>query len=44
MILNAIAIYPVKGLRGIAVQEAVVELWGLQGDRRWTVVDVAGRV
>ena len=43
MILNAIAVSPVKGLRGIAVQEAVVELWGLQGDRRWTVVDAAGR-
>jgi len=43
MILDAIAIYPVKGLRGIAVQEAVVEPWGLQGDRRWMVVDAAGR-
>jgi len=43
VILDAIAIYPVKSLRGIAVQEAVVEPWGLQGDRRWMVVDAAGR-
>ncbi len=42
MILDAIAIYPVKGLRGIVVQEAAVEPWGLQGDRRWMVVDAAG--
>ena len=43
MILDALFIYPVKGLRGIAVQEAVVEPWGLQGDRRWMVVDSGGR-
>lgn len=43
MILDAIAIYPVKGLRGIPVREAVVEPWGLKGDRRWMVVDAAGR-
>lgn len=43
MILDALFIYPVKGLRGIAVTEAVVEPWGLQGDRRWMVVDGAGR-
>lgn len=43
MILDAISIYPVKGLRGIAVQEATVEPWGLQGDRRWMVVDSGGR-
>ena len=43
MILDALFIYPVKGLRGIAVQDAVVEPWGLQGDRRWMVVDSGGR-
>lgn len=43
MILDFIAIYPVKGLRGIAVTEAIVEPWGLQGDRRWMVVDAANR-
>lgn len=36
-------IYPVKGLRGYAVPEAVVEPWGLAGDRRFMVVDETGR-
>ena len=43
MILESITIYPVKAMRGIAVQEAVVEPWGLAGDRRWMVVDPVGR-
>ena len=34
-----IRIYPVKGLSGRAVAEAVVEPWGLAGDRRYMVVD-----
>lgn len=34
-----IRIYPVKGLRGRPVTEAVVEPWGLAGDRRYMVVD-----
>ena len=34
---------PVKGLRGHSVAEAVVEPWGLAGDRRFMVVDGAGR-
>lgn len=41
--LDAIWIYPVKGMRGRAVGEAVVEPWGLAGDRRWLVVDAQGR-
>lgn len=43
MILASIHIYPVKGLRGVAVPEATVEPWGLQGDRRWMVVDSGSR-
>lgn len=43
MILAAIHIYPVKGLHGISVPAATVEPCGLQGDRRWMVVDPAGR-
>ncbi len=43
MMLDAITIYPVKSMRGVAVQEAVVEPWGLAGDRRWMVVDGNGR-
>lgn len=43
MRVTEIRIYPVKGLRGHAVPEAVVEPWGLAGDRRFMVVDEAGR-
>ncbi len=43
MKLDSITIYPVKSLRGIAVQEAAVEPWGLAGDRRWMVVDADHR-
>jgi uncharacterized protein YcbX len=42
-VLEDIWIYPVKGMRGRSVREAVVEPWGLAGDRRWLVVDAAGR-
>lgn len=38
-----IRIYPVKGLRGHSVSEAVVEPWGLSDDRRFMVVDEVGR-
>lgn len=41
--LSALHIYPVKSLRGLTPMEAVVEPWGLSGDRRWMVVDGAGR-
>lgn len=34
--------YPVKSLAGEAVQQAVVEPWGLEGDRRWGVVGPDG--
>ena len=42
MILESIHIYPVKGLHGVSVPAASVEPCGLQGDRRWMVVDPAG--
>jgi uncharacterized protein len=38
-ILTGINRFPVKSLRGQAVASAVVEPWGLRGDRRWMVVD-----
>ncbi len=38
-----IRIYPVKAMRGVSVPSADVEPWGLGGDRRWMVVDAAGR-
>ena len=31
--------YPVKSCRGEDLETAVVEPWGLRGDRRWMVVD-----
>jgi uncharacterized protein YcbX len=34
--------YPVKSCRGERLTEAVVEPWGLAGDRRWMIVDGAG--
>jgi uncharacterized protein len=34
--------YPVKSCRGERLGAAVVEPWGLAGDRRWMVVDSAG--
>ena len=43
MRVSDIRIYPVKALRGHSVAEAVVEPWGLAGDRRYMVVDAAGR-
>ncbi|WP_031513563.1 MOSC domain-containing protein [Streptomyces sp. NRRL F-5123] len=37
--LSALNIHPVKSLRAVGVHEAVVEPWGLAGDRRWMLVD-----
>jgi uncharacterized protein YcbX len=37
--VSALHFYPVKSLRGISAPEAVVEPWGLAGDRRWMLVD-----
>ena len=36
--------YPVKSCRGESVAAAVVEPWGLAGDRRWMLVDEDGGV
>ncbi|MEU1492328.1 MOSC N-terminal beta barrel domain-containing protein [Streptomyces sp. NPDC005776] len=42
--LSAVHIHPVKSLAACTVAEAAVEPWGLDGDRRWMLVDTAGRV
>ncbi|MGW2424755.1 MOSC domain-containing protein [Streptomyces sp. NPDC001709] len=42
--VQSIRIHPVKAFRGHAPQEAVVEPWGLAGDRRWTLIDDGGKV
>jgi uncharacterized protein YcbX len=43
MHLSAIAIYPVKSCRAVALEAAAVEPLGLAGDRRWLLVDADGR-
>ena len=42
--LQAITRYPVKSCRGEALHTALVEPWGVAGDRRWMVVDNDGVV
>ncbi|MFH9012054.1 MOSC domain-containing protein [Streptomyces sp. NPDC017943] len=42
--LHSIHVHPVKAARGLAPAEAVVEPWGLAGDRRWAVLDNGGKV
>jgi uncharacterized protein YcbX len=41
--LAEIHCYPVKSLRGVRRNTAKVELIGLEGDRRWLVVDASAR-
>ena len=43
MRLTSISIYPIKGTRAIALQEAEVRTRGLVSDRRWLVVDESGQ-
>jgi uncharacterized protein len=40
--LTAINVYPVKGLKGIALDSALCTERGIQNDRRWMVVDPQG--
>jgi uncharacterized protein YcbX len=42
--LQSIHVHPVKAFRGLAPREAVVEPWGLAGDRRWALIDDGGKV
>lgn len=42
MIASDLFVHPVKSTRGLAVDRADVEPWGLAGDRRWMVVDADG--
>ncbi|MEL7485799.1 MAG: MOSC domain-containing protein [Pseudomonadota bacterium] len=41
--VSALAIHPVKGVRAASVLQARVLLRGLEGDRRWLIVDADGR-
>jgi uncharacterized protein YcbX len=40
--ISALHIYPLKGGRGIAVDDVVLDRFGPRGDRRWLVVDGDG--
>jgi hypothetical protein len=40
--LASLHLYPVKGCHRVDVSDAVVEPWGLAGDRRWFPVDEEG--
>ncbi|MFC7884958.1 MOSC domain-containing protein [Streptomyces sp. NPDC057376] len=42
--LQSIHVHPVKATRSLSLREAVVEPWGLAGDRRWMMVDDGGKV
>ncbi|MFI1354299.1 MOSC domain-containing protein [Streptomyces sp. NPDC020898] len=42
--LHSIHVHPVKAFRGQAPRQAVVEPWGLAGDRRWVLIDAGGKV
>jgi uncharacterized protein YcbX len=42
--VSALARYPVKSCRGIALDAAAVRPWGLAGDRRWILVDADGKL
>ncbi|NBE50437.1 MOSC domain-containing protein [Streptomyces boluensis] len=41
--LRSIRVHPLKSVQGYAPTEAVVEPWGLAGDRRWMAVEPDGR-
>ncbi|WP_310963171.1 MOSC domain-containing protein [Nocardioides terrisoli] len=43
MRVHSVHRYPVKSMGGEDLTSAVVEPWGLAGDRRWMVVDAEGR-
>ena len=43
MQISEINIYPIKSLKGISVDSAVVEARGLEYDRRWMLTDRAGK-
>ncbi|MFB7269285.1 MOSC domain-containing protein [Streptomyces sp. NPDC056244] len=43
-VLHALRIHPVKSMAGCTPGRALVEPWGLAGDRRWTLIDGTGKV
>ena len=43
MLVTSLLIYPVKSMGGVAVDTAVIEPWGIAGDRRWGLIDESGQ-
>jgi uncharacterized protein len=43
MRVHSLHIYPIKGVRAVDVARASVEHRGLEGDRRWLIIDANGR-
>src|SRR5215210_9131410 len=43
MYLSQLHVYPIKSARGIALEASEVDGRGLRHDRRWMLVDAAGR-
>ncbi|MFD8965562.1 MOSC domain-containing protein [Streptomyces sp. NPDC059568] len=43
-VLHALRVHPVKSMAGCTPERALVEPWGLAGDRRWTLIDGTGKV
>ena len=43
MLVTSLLIYPVKSMGGAAVDTAVIEPWGIAGDRRWGLIDDSGQ-
>ncbi|WP_405801243.1 MOSC domain-containing protein [Streptomyces sp. NBC_01506] len=41
-VLRALRVHPVKSVGGFTADSAVVEPWGLAGDRRWALIDESG--
>lgn len=44
LIVSELAIYPVKSMRQIIVQNSSIDIGGLKYDRRWMVVDAKGEM
>jgi hypothetical protein len=43
VVLTELNVYPIKSAAGISLQTAQVDRTGLEGDRRWMVVDLSGK-
>lgn len=43
MTLSGFFVYPVKSCVGVALTSAVLDRFGLAGDRRWLLVDADNR-